>query len=210
MAEELQSLLDRIQKDGVDKADAEAARIVETAREKAAAIKAEAEAEARARLEKAEQEAAAFESRARETLRQAARDVVLSVGEALQSVLRGVLRRETSQAMTADVVGQMLVTFTEAYARQDGRAAGLEALVAPEQKQAVADYCFKALSDKAREGLEIKGDSSVVSGFRVTLAGQNVQHDFSQQAVADALGQLLRPQLAEIVREGLGKLESNA
>ena len=47
MAEDLKSLMDRIQKDACDKAETEAAAIVAKAKEKAAEIVAAAEAEAR-------------------------------------------------------------------------------------------------------------------------------------------------------------------
>ena len=54
MAEDLQYLMERIQKDAVDKAENEAAAIIAKAKEKAADIVKAAEAEASAKLEKAD------------------------------------------------------------------------------------------------------------------------------------------------------------
>ena len=70
MAEDLQYLMERIQKDAVDKAETEAAAIIARAKDKAAEIVKAAEAEASARLEKADKDAEAFTERSERTLEQ--------------------------------------------------------------------------------------------------------------------------------------------
>ena len=49
--------------------------------------------------------------------------------------------------------------------------------------------------------MEIKADDSIISGFKVSLKGDNVQHDFSGEAITEAMCRLLRPHLAEIVKQ---------
>ena len=80
MAAELQSLLEKIQSEGVDKAQAKAASILAEAEKAAAAKIAEAEKAAEAHLAKAEADAAVLRERSVQAVRQAARDVVLDVG----------------------------------------------------------------------------------------------------------------------------------
>ena len=99
MAEELQSLLDRIQAEGVDKAKAEAARIVEEAERKAADVVAEAGRKAADLRAKAEEEARVLQARSEQSLRQAARDVVLEVGENVRQTLERVLRKDVDAAL---------------------------------------------------------------------------------------------------------------
>ena len=74
MAEELQQLLEKIQHDGVEKANAEAATILAKAKADAAAILKDAESKAAAFRAQAETDAKAFEERAQKTISQAARD----------------------------------------------------------------------------------------------------------------------------------------
>ena len=90
MAEELQNLLERIQKDGVQKAEEESEKILARAREKAATLLKDAEKNAAAATEKAEQDAEQFMARSKKTLEQAARDVILSVGDAVTSTMKGI------------------------------------------------------------------------------------------------------------------------
>jgi V/A-type H+-transporting ATPase subunit E len=205
MAEELQSLLDRIQKDGVEKARAEAEEILSVARTEADAIMKSAREEADGMRQKAEADAEATLERGKKTLEQAARDLVLTVGEALGRVLNGIVRREVAAAMTPEVLQSMLIQIVEAYCRGDSEHSGVEVVLNPEQQKQLADFALSKFAGEMRGGLEIKADDGVLSGFRVRIENEAVEHDFTETAVAEALSGLLRPHLAEIVREALGK-----
>ena len=74
MTEDLQQLLEKIQRDGVDKAKSEADQILADARARAKALTDQAKADAEKMKAEAEKEAEAFGRRAEETIRQAARD----------------------------------------------------------------------------------------------------------------------------------------
>jgi V/A-type H+-transporting ATPase subunit E len=199
MAEDLQSLLDRINRDGVEKANSEAKAILAEAKAQADALVRDGQSKADALLLKARQEEKAMVERGQKALDQAARDLLLSLGDAIQSALQAVVLRDLGQALSPDTLRQMLVPIVEAYARQ-GKGT-IEVLVSPSQQQALADFFLKRFAEEMRKGLQVKADQTVLSGFRVSWVGDKIQHDFTQEALADALGQLLRPQLAELVRK---------
>jgi len=205
MAEELDSLLERIQKDGVDKAEARAAEIVAAAEQKAGQIVREAEQKARQAVEQADKDSVAFKQRAEQSLEQAARDVILSVGATVTRLFTKLTRHEVSGALTIETLKQMLTTVVEAYCRTDGGTARIEILLNPEQQQQVVDYLMAKHAESVRNGLEVKADDSVVSGFRVSIVDKELEHDFTDAAIAEALSGLLRPELAEIVRRAAGK-----
>ena len=73
MVENLENLLNRIQKEGVEKAEQEAARIIEKAREESAQIIKDSEAKAKANFEMAEQEAKTFTEHSIKTIELAGR-----------------------------------------------------------------------------------------------------------------------------------------
>jgi len=83
MSEDLQSLLEKINRDGVEKAEAEAAKIVAKAKADAEALMKSAREEAARAKADADQAAADYAARAAETIRQAARDTVISVQDAV-------------------------------------------------------------------------------------------------------------------------------
>ena len=92
--EDLQSLLEKINRDGVEKAEAEAKSILADAKAKANSIIESARAEAAAEKASSEKAAADYAARAQETIRQAARDTVLKVEAALTALLERLLVKD--------------------------------------------------------------------------------------------------------------------
>ena len=200
MADDLQSLLDRIQKDGVDRAEAEGRRLLAEARDKADRLVAEAETRARRTLAEAEERATAFEARGRQALQQAARDTVLSVEEGIQRAFRGIVGRAVDQALTTDTLREMLVRVVRSYIEREGDCSGISLLIPQERQAEIAAFFMGEFKEAIQKGLSIQGDPQVLSGFRVAMADDRLYHDFSREAIVDALCQFLRPQLAEIMR----------
>ena len=192
MAEELQSLLERIQKDGVDKANAEAAEIVAKAKAEAASIVKKAKEEAAQAEAAAKTEAEASAKRAEETIRQAARDTILNVEAAVTKLLENLLAKDVEAALStpAQVAPLALAAITvlgdptAEVAANAPRAAALKS----------------QLAGKAKSGIKIVTDESIQSGFSVRLDGGRVEHDFKGDAVVAALAKRLRPQLAALLK----------
>lgn len=203
MAEELQNLLDRIRKDGVEKAEAETAKILSAAKEKAQSIVKQAEAEAAASLEAAKRDAEAFSERGRKSLEQAARDVVLSVSAALNHTLQAIVSREVKAVLTEETLRDMVTKFVEIYCRAEARNSRAEIVVSEDDRPGLESFFMTRFADEIKRGVEIKSDGDVLAGFRVFVTDGHVEHDFTERAITDALCQLLRPQLAEITRKAL-------
>ncbi len=202
MAEELKSLLERIQKDAVEKSETEGTAIIDAAKLKAAETLAKAKADADAMRAAAEKDAEAFMARAKTSLEQAARDVVLSVGETINAGLNAIVTKDVAQAMSPEVLNEMLVAVVGGYAAGKG---SIEVLLPEGQREPVAALFMAQLADDLRSGVELKSDSGLTGGFRVSLVDEKVVHDFSKEAIADALGQLVRPVLAEILKKAVAK-----
>ena len=190
MAEELQQLLEKIQHDGVEKANAEAATILAKAKADAAAILKDAESKAAAFRAQAETDAKAFEERAQKTISQAARDTVLEVKDAIGRMLEKLLAKDVAAALAdpSEAAKLALAAVNEL---------GSNADVAAGEKLAAA---LKAqLAAEAKAGVKVVLDESVGTGFSIRLDGGRVEHDFSESAIVAALAKRLRPDLAKLV-----------
>ena len=190
MAEELQQLLEKIQHDGVEKANAEAATILAKAKTDAAAILKDAESKAAALRAQAETDAKAFEERAQKTISQAARDTVLEVKDAIGRMLEKLLAKDVAAALAdpSEAAKLALAAVNELGSNADV-AAG-EKLAAALKAQLAAD---------AKAGVKVVLDESVGTGFSIRLDGGRVEHDFSESAIVAALAKRLRPDLAKLV-----------
>ena len=98
----------------------------------------------------------------------------------------------------------MLVRLVEAYTEAKGADARVEVLLSPDDQKALKDEFLAALSEAVRKGVELRGDKGVLAGFRVSVSGENLSHDFSRDAIVDALCAFLWPQIAELLRSGTG------
>ena len=204
MAEELQGLLDRIQKNGFEKADADAAKIVKEAESKAAEIVQEAEAKAKALLAKAEEDGQLFQQRGESAVGQAARDVVLSVADAITATLQGIVAARVDGALSKDDFPALIKSVVSAYSASES-GAGIEVLLSEADQAKVSAYLLGEMADEMRSGLTVKGDKGIVSGFVDSMKESGVQHDFTGMTLTEALCGLLRPQLGEIVKQAMSK-----
>lgn len=199
MASELQSLLEKIQTEGVEKAEAQAASIVAAAEQTAAEKVAAAERAAAALLQQAEAEAAVLQVRAEQAVRQAARDVVLGVGQSVRETLERVLLGEVRAALSGDFLTSFLEALVRGFASSPEVVGGIEVLVAPEQVERLVAFAQQRLTDAVKGGLKISPNRDVQAGIRVMLSGGRIEHDFTDEAIEAAMSQMMRPALTKMV-----------
>ncbi len=199
MAEELQSLIERIQQEGVSKAQAEADAIISGARQRAAQIVKEAEEQASAKLKQAEQDAALFMERSRKTLEQAARDLLITVGQGVENILKDIVAGAVKDALSVTVLENMLVKMAEAYVVREGGSGQINLLVSPQDQQALVKFFATRYRQKIGQGVQLHVDNNIFKGFKIAFVEDHLCHDFTAPAIAEALMNLLRPNLAEIV-----------
>ncbi|MCK5851164.1 MAG: hypothetical protein KAH23_09635 [Kiritimatiellae bacterium] len=203
MVEELQSLLDRIQKDGVDKAKAQSNQIVTSAQEKADALLKEAKEKAKNLLKKAETDSMAFEKRAKKSLEQASRDILISTETAITASMQTFVADEITKAMDDDTLKTLIIAVVKAYS-ETGETR-IEILLSQEQQKTVTDFFISKYKNHLDKGLEIKPSTDLIAGFKVQITEQNVQHDFTVKAISEAFCRLLRPALIDVMRNAQAK-----
>ena len=190
MSENLQSLLEKINREGVEKAQSEAAKIIDAAKAKAAAIVKDAtEAAARAKAD-ADTAAADYAARAAETIKQAARDTVLSVEAAVTRMLERVLAQDVNAALADEkTLAALVADAVKAVAGEAEVSLASAPLVAALKAQLAA-----------RGTLQVTLDEALGTGFSVKLDGGRVEHAFTGDVIAAELAKRLRPDLAKLVK----------
>lgn len=199
MAEELQHLIERIQREAVDTGEQQAAKIVAQAREKAAALVKEAEAKAAAIVEKAEHDATQFTQRGEQALAQSARDLLITVGRGVERLFEQLVLRATDSALEPATIQPLLGRILEAYIREGGRPDRLEVVVGEADRAAITDFFKRQFAAELEKGVAITIDPRIGRGFKVRRHDRHIEHDFSREAVAEAVASFLRPALAETV-----------
>jgi len=188
MTEDLQGLLEKINRDGVEKAQAEAASILADAQAKAAAIVKDAETAAAKAKAAAEKAASDYAARAEETVAQAERDTLLKIEGAVTALLEKLLRAEVDKALAdPETVSSLAAEAVKGFALT-GEIAAPAQLAAALKAKLAAEPKFTVVTDETLD-----------TGFSVRLDGGRIEHTFTGAAVAAELAKRLRPDLAKLL-----------
>ena len=196
MAEDLQNLIERIQKDAVEKADAQSAEIIAKAKAEAASIIKNAETEAKAKLEKADKDAEVYTERSNKALEQAARDVLISVGRRLESMVNGILSLQVEKNLNDSTIKEMLLLLAKNYASSE-----MGVVFSAADKAKLESFVIGEFAKVLGAGVQVESDSGTELGPRLKMDAGKVSHEFTSQSIAAALSALVRPQVAKIVSD---------
>ncbi len=200
MADDLEHLIQRIKQEGVARAEADADAIRSAAKSEAERILSDARAQAAALRADAEKQARTFAERANQAVKQAARDVLLSVHEAIGDTMKRLVEAGVAETLSQDTLRQLLVTVIEAYCNRDGQCQDLDLLVSPEDQKKLVNFFLQRFREAIDKGVEIHADNAITAGFKVSIRDGHVFHDFTVPQIAEALSRFLRPQIADIVQ----------
>ncbi len=189
MSEDLQGLLEKINRDGVEKANAAAEKIIAEAKAKAAEITRAANEEAAKAKADADKAAKDYASRAAETVKQAARDTILKVEAATTAMLENLLGKNVEKALADEKTVRELA------------AEAVKGLVAPAEVAAPAKLVAALKAQLASQtNIKVVLDESLDAGFAVKIDSGRVEHAFTPEVIAAELAKRLRPDLAALLK----------
>ncbi|MFW5844215.1 MAG: V-type ATP synthase subunit E [Spirochaetota bacterium] len=198
MDAQLQELLESIKKEGIETAKQESERIIEDARKEAAQIVADAETQGKTIVEKAKNEAARLEATAKDAIRQAGRDLVLSLESQIGRIFERIVRETVSATYDEKVLQDAIVGIVSAFPKAETQ--DLEVLLSKDDLDRVESSLRGRLGQAIGEGVEIAIAGGLDSGFRLSEKEGQAYYDFSAEGIAEALSAYLNPRLASLIR----------
>ena len=187
MAEELQSLLEKIQREGIEKAAAERDKMLEDARQQAEMIVAEAQKKAEAARAAAAQEAEAMQKRAENAIRQAARDILLEHNSELKQRVENITRNRLDEALSADFMASLVADIAKAVLNDPakGSAGTLEVMAAPAKCEELVQKLSAAVGADMVSRISVFPNSAAGRGLKISVDGDQVFFDFSDAALTE-------------------------
>jgi len=140
----------------------------------------------------------AYTQRSTATLEQAARDVLITVGEGIENIIADIAAESVDQALKIEVLEQMMVKMAQSCAEKQGETR-IELLISEKDQKNLVKFFSDKYREKMVHGIELHVDNEILKGFKVSFSDESVYLDFTSEAIADALTAFLRPKLAEIV-----------
>ena len=200
MAEELQSLLEKINDEGVKKGEEEKDKIIAAAKKKAEKIINDAKKKAEDVEKKSESDAKRNEERAADTIRQASRDIVLALNDELQNRLKTVVKECVGEAMTPEMMGTLIMEMEKSFlAGKTGADAGLNVLLSKKDLEGMVKFIKGSLGKNLKADPDISLGHDFSAGLKIGFKGNDLFFDFSDEALAEMICAYVGPRLAEII-----------
>ncbi len=202
MEMELNNLIDKIKREGVQEAQKDADKVVSDAQKKARDIIKAAEREKADIIKDAEREAGNFRKGAEATVKQAARDVLLGLRGRIAELFTRVVKDNISEELTPDVLKEVIVSAVRNFRK--GGALDIEVLVSKKDRDRLQESLFSALAKEVKTRLTLTGAPGIEKGFRIGEKGKDSYFDFTGEAIAESFTRYLNPKLVETLNIGQG------
>jgi V/A-type H+/Na+-transporting ATPase subunit E len=191
MEVQLQEIIEKIKREGLDSAQKQSQDLQIAAEQEAKAIVARAQEEAALIRSKAREDAERFMESSKAALLQASRDLTLVVKGNLEGLFAKLLTESVKSTYSAKVVEDAIAELVKHWAQfpQGGHVQ-------------VSANLFEALKGKfkdlAGKNIEISASPAVTLGFRIQDGG--AYYDFTADTVAKALSAYVNPAIAAVLR----------
>ena len=200
MEVQLQELIDRIKKDGVEAAEAEAEAILESSKEKAEKIISDAQAEADRILLNAKNENDRMVKSSEDAIRQAGRNLLISFRESVTRELNAIVSENITEVYSSQSLAKLIVTVVESWTSKPD-AEDLSVILNSEDLKELEETLLAALKEKALKGITLKANDNFDGGFRISVNNGSAYYDYSAEAVVDMLSNYLSPRVTKLLKE---------
>jgi V/A-type H+-transporting ATPase subunit E len=194
---QLQELIEKIKKDGIESAQAEAVKFKADAEAEAKKIVEAAKRQAENLIAQAKADAERSEKAGIAALEQASRNLVLAFKGEIQGLLNKITAAEVSSAYSAELIKNVLPDLIKNWAAKNTDSLSV---ILSEGDAKKLDDAFRArLASALKGGVDFKIGKNLEAGFHIAEKDGSAFYDFSAEAVAALLASYLNPRLAEIL-----------
>lgn len=195
MDTKIQELTDKIYKEGVEKGNEEANRIISEANKQKQAILGKAETEAKRMVAEAEKKAAELKKNTEAELKLFANQSVEALKSEVANLVTGDITSSNIKAVVADkeFMKKMILEIAKGWAKNE--AISIQASEADELKQYFAANA-KELLDK---GIKIEKVNGKSTSFAIAPADGSYKVTFGEEEFVSFFKDFLRPQLVEML-----------
>jgi V/A-type H+-transporting ATPase subunit E len=195
---QLQELIDKIKKDGIESASEEASRLKTQADAEAKQIIESAQREAELIIVKAKTDSERFEKAGIVALEQASRNLILAFKGEIEVLLGKIIAEEAASAYEENTLKTVLPDLITGWVSKGSDS--LDVILSDENLKKLQSYFNEKLASEIKKGVELKSDRNLGAGFRIANRDGSAYYDFSAESVAELLSAYLNPRLVEILK----------
>ena len=195
----MKGLIEKIQEEGVKAASDKARQIELEAKRKADEILKKAQQGARDIIAKAEEEVAKLEEGGKASLKQAGRDILLSLKKEISAVLDRLILLDVRKSLEPT----QLVKIISALIKESAAKAAGDIIISFSKEGAddIKRGLLSELGSQIKKGVTLRASEDVTGGFTISYDAGKSHFDFTDIALAEYVGSYLKPKLGELLKE---------
>lgn len=198
MAEEIKALIEKIQQEGVQAAQAKAEAITEEANIQAKAILAKAKQEADKVLNEAQEKISKMQASAQSSLKQAARDLLIKLRAEINAILEKLIVSHVRQALTPIELSRILGKLISEYGAQEKGQVIVS--IGKDDLEKIENSFMEGLKEEVKKGISLRAQEDISAGFIISFDAGRSSFDFTDKALAEHLAEYLKPGVAELLQ----------
>lgn len=199
MAEDIKSLIEKIQQEGIKVAEDKARAIEEEAFSQAKEIVKKAQAEAGHILAQAKDKNAKTEESTKEVIKQAGRDLLLSLRKEINAMLDKLIMARVNDALKPEELVKIINALIKDYHGKEKDQIVIS--LKKEDSEKIENAFLNELKEEAKKGIALKPSEEILGGFIISYDAGKSHFDFTDKAIAEYIGLYLKPKLGEILKE---------
>src|SRR3989338_5555071 len=199
MAEEIKELIAKIKTEGIQQEENKAKAIEAEAKRRAEIILEEARKESAKIISIAKEDSAKMEEAGRLALKQAARDSLLNLRKEINRLLDKIILMRVSEALGPQELQKLINSLFKEHAGEE--KAGAVISLKKEDLEKLEKGFLQELKEKVKSGITLKSTADISGGFTISFDSGKSHLDFTDHALAEYLSSLLKPKLAELLKE---------
>lgn len=198
MTEDIKTLIEKINQEGIAAAKEKAREIENQAKQKADEILEKTKKEANKLINDAKEEIAKMHDKEKASLAQAGRDLLLVLKQEISSMLDKLIAKEVKDTVTTENMFKILNNIIKGSCEQ--AKADIIVYVSKEDAKALEENFLAKLKQEAKRGIVLRPLESIQKGFIISFDSGKSEFDFSDKALAEYIGSVLKPRLKEILQ----------
>lgn len=192
---QLDSLIDKIKTHGIEKGRESADTLVSEAKQESENIINKAKVDATNIIESAKQESSRLLQSGKDGLKQAERDLLMSVEGKLKDLCTKYVSSVTTEMLTAQSLLELIKT-----ALSNWNVETNESVFVHISSNDANTITKQAITGVLQNNIEVKVDNSIANGFRISKGSSGYAFDFTGNAINEALAVFLTPNVQELLR----------
>jgi V/A-type H+-transporting ATPase subunit E len=203
MSQQLQDLIDKIKKEGIQEAQDLSRGIEEQAHKKAQEIIAQAKGQAQKILSDAQAQQQKLADVTHMALKQAARDTLLNLHKEIDAILQRIIARNIEQALTSENLAGIIKEAVRGYLQNASLSQNVDVVVSHKDLKALQGDLMAQLKDQIKQPIILKSNDDVGAGFTISFDSGKSFFDFTDVSLAQYLSGSVKAELAALLKESI-------